>query len=201
MAVFTTGDLFWILALTVPVLVVLLVLCIDCRDTELDTPPISDYEDKPPTTGRHETFRVLRRPPSPPLCAIQSQPDLRRCFPYSLPNLSASFKVEGDNESIPSYENEEPPCITDDEENYVPGYIVVIPDVPITYQRNEDHASSDSIMDQYENMPECQRYSPGLRDHFKAAFLGGSSQLCAALISNELAGLRISSPQSPQMSP
>ncbi|XP_067326010.1 linker for activation of T-cells family member 1 isoform X1 [Anolis sagrei] len=159
MDVFPTGDLFWMLILTVPVLVVLLVLCIDCRDTELDTPPIGDYEDKPPTTSRPQTFRVLRRPPSPPWFTIQSQPDLSsRCPPYSFANQSTSMKNEADNESMPSYENEEPP---DDEENYVPGYILVLPDVPITDQRNEDHASSDSIMDQYENMPESQRRSIG----------------------------------------
>ncbi|XP_008115723.1 linker for activation of T-cells family member 1 isoform X2 [Anolis carolinensis] len=164
MDVFPTGDLFWMLILTVPVLVVLLVLCIDCRDTELDTPPIGDYEDKPPTTFRPQTFRVVRRPPSPPWSAIQSQPDLRRCPPYSFSNQSTTLKDEVDNESMPSYENEEPPFIPfipDDEENDGPGYILVLPDVPITNQRNEDHASSDSIMDQYENMPESQRHSVG----------------------------------------
>ncbi|XP_067326013.1 linker for activation of T-cells family member 1 isoform X4 [Anolis sagrei] len=97
MDVFPTGDLFWMLILTVPVLVVLLVLCIDCRDTELDTPPIGDYEDKPPTTSRPQTFRVLRRPPSPPWFTIQSQPDLSRCPPYSFANQSTSMKNEADN--------------------------------------------------------------------------------------------------------
>ncbi|XP_062993549.1 uncharacterized protein LOC134406185 [Elgaria multicarinata webbii] len=162
MDAFHTGDIYWILALTVPVLVVLLVLCIDCRDDELDTPPVDDYQYKPSSSAHSQTFRVLRRPPSPPWSAIQSQPDLRRCPPYSLAGQSASYiKVEGDNESVPSYENEEQACVTDEDENYFPGYIEVLPDIPLTDQRNEDHASSDSIVDQYENMPECQRHSLG----------------------------------------
>ncbi|XP_072860636.1 linker for activation of T-cells family member 1 isoform X3 [Pogona vitticeps] len=157
MDAFQMGELFWILALTVPVLVVLLALCVDCRDPELDTPPIGDYEEKPPTTVRPQTFRVLRRPPSPSFSSNHSLPDLK-----SLPNQSLSFfQAEGDDESVPSYENQEQVCITDDEENYFPGYIVVLPDVPIVDQRNEDHASTDSVVDQYENMPESERHSPG----------------------------------------
>ncbi|XP_072860635.2 linker for activation of T-cells family member 1 isoform X2 [Pogona vitticeps] len=178
MDAFQMGELFWILALTVPVLVVLLALCVDCRDPELDTPPIGDYEEKPPTTVRPQTFRVLRRPPSPSFSSNHSLPDLKRnsgrhswlfstpFFPHnnpvSLPNQSLSFfQAEGDDESVPSYENQEQVCITDDEENYFPGYIVVLPDVPIVDQRNEDHASTDSVVDQYENMPESERHSPG----------------------------------------
>ncbi|KAM3821197.1 linker for activation of T-cells family member 1 [Vipera latastei] len=116
-----------------------------------------------PSTNIHsQTFRVLRRPPSPPWSAIQSQPDLQSTVSaYSLCSQTPAFIRIEDNESVPSYENEEPPCITDDDENYIPGYIEVLPDVPITEQRNKDHASSESIMDQYENVPESHRHSLG----------------------------------------
>uniref|UniRef100_A0A2D4ND47 Linker for activation of T-cells family member 1 n=1 Tax=Micrurus spixii TaxID=129469 RepID=A0A2D4ND47_9SAUR len=162
MDIFHTGDFFWMLALAIPILVVLLVLCTDCRDSDLDTPAIDDYQYKPSTNIHSQTFRVLRRPPSPPWSAIQSQPDLQSIgSAYNFCSLTPAFIKIEDNESVPSYENEEPPCPTDDDENYIPGYIVVLPDVPITEQRNKDHASSESIMDQYENVPESQRHSLG----------------------------------------
>ncbi|XP_044304079.1 uncharacterized protein LOC123032335 [Varanus komodoensis] len=161
MDAFHMGDIFWVLAL-IPVLIVLLALCTDCRDPELDTPPVDDYQYKPSTNAHTKTFRVLRRPPSPPWTAIQSQPDPRRGPPYTLTNQSASFiKTEGDNESVPSYENEEQACTMDNEENDIDKYIEVLPDVPLTEQRKEDHASSDSIVEQYENIPESQRHSLG----------------------------------------
>ncbi|KAF7238758.1 Linker for activation of T-cells family member 1 [Varanus komodoensis] len=64
-------------------------------------------------------------------------------------------------ESVPSYENEEQACTMDNEENDIDKYIEVLPDVPLTEQRKEDHASSDSIVEQYENIPESQRHSLG----------------------------------------
>ncbi|KAM6449635.1 linker for activation of T-cells family member 1 isoform 2-T6 [Liasis olivaceus] len=162
MDTFHTGDFFWMLALAVPILVVLLVLCTDCRDPALDTPSIDDYQYKPSTNIHSQTFRVLRRPPSPPWSAIQSQPDLQSRGPaYSFTSQTPSFIKVEDNESVPSYENEEQACVIDDDENYFPGYIEVLPDVPITEQRNKDHASSESIVDQYENVPESQRHSLG----------------------------------------
>ncbi|XP_070586444.1 linker for activation of T-cells family member 1-like isoform X3 [Erythrolamprus reginae] len=126
MDIFHTGDFFWMLALAVPILVVLLVLCTDCRDPDIDTPAIDDYQYKTDSEYRFEpTF----------------------------------IKIE-DNESVPSYENEEIPCPTDDDENYTTGYIEVLPDVPITEQKNKDHGSSESIIDQYENVGESLRNSP-----------------------------------------
>ncbi|XP_061445165.1 linker for activation of T-cells family member 1 isoform X2 [Rhineura floridana] len=163
MDAFHTGDIFWVLALTVPVLVVLLVLCMDCRDSELDTPSVDDYQYKPSTSARTQTFTLLRRPPSPAWNAIQSQPELWRYPPYSLSHhTAASFQVEDDNGSIPSYENQVQPCIPDEDndDNYVPPYIEVLPDAPLTNQGNEDCASTGSIV-QYENVLESQRHSPG----------------------------------------
>ncbi|KAL8176863.1 UNVERIFIED_CONTAM: hypothetical protein K2H54_039539 [Gekko kuhli] len=144
--------LIWLLTFTVPTLVVLLVLCIGCRDPESDMPPIDDYQYKPHSSGQ-ETFRVLRRNPSPPWAPPPRQPDLQRCPPRNLPRPAGSFCNE-DNGSIPSYENEGQPCATDDDENYVPGYIEVLPDAPVGEQGHGDGASTGSIGDQYENMPE-----------------------------------------------
>ncbi|KAH0626555.1 hypothetical protein JD844_001613 [Phrynosoma platyrhinos] len=153
MAAFPTGDLFWMLALTVPVLVVLLVLCTDCRDTELDTPPISDYEDNstmvcPPVPTRLERVspvmktKVSNRKSSAISFLQNMQLD-------SLVGVIGRYLLGRHFFSLIC----NTPCAG------TPG--VVLPDVPITDQRNEDHASSDSIMDQYENMPESQRHSPG----------------------------------------
>ncbi|XP_070584194.1 linker for activation of T-cells family member 1 isoform X2 [Erythrolamprus reginae] len=167
MDIFQTGDFFWMLALAVPILVVLLVLCTDCRDPDIDTPAIDDYQYKPSTNAHSQTFRLLRRPPSPPWSDIQYQLDSQRTdSEYRFE--PAFIKIE-DNESVPSYENEEIPCPTDDDENYNTGYIIpcqfihsreVLPDVPITEQKNKDHGSSESIIDQYENVYESQRNSP-----------------------------------------
>ncbi|XP_039191258.1 linker for activation of T-cells family member 1 isoform X3 [Crotalus tigris] len=119
-------------------------------------------EFRPSTNIHSQTFRVLRRPPSPPWSAILSQPDLQSTgSAYSLCSQTPAFIRTEDNESVPSYENEEPPFVPDDDDNYIPGYIVVLPDVPITEQRKKDHASSESILDQYENVPESQRHSLG----------------------------------------
>ncbi|XP_054849055.1 uncharacterized protein LOC129338675 isoform X3 [Eublepharis macularius] len=150
---FHTGAIFWVwvLAFTVPALVVLLVLCVGCRDPELDMPQIDDYAYKPSSSGHLETFRVLRRNPSPPRPAVQFQPDLQRCPPRNPPRPAALFsKAEEDNESIPSYENEEQPCATDNDKNY----IEVLPDAPFMEQGDRDGVSTGSIGDQYENMPE-----------------------------------------------
>ncbi|XP_060111918.1 linker for activation of T-cells family member 1 [Heteronotia binoei] len=155
--------LVWLLTFTVPSLVVLLVLCIGCRDPESDMPPIDDYQYKPHSSGQHETFRVLRRNPSPPCAPVQRQPDLQRCPPQNPPRPAVPFGHE-DNRSIPSYENEEQPCATDDDENYVPGYIEVLPDAPVEDQGNRDGASTGSIGDQYENIsesPASSRHSLG----------------------------------------
>ncbi|XP_054849056.1 uncharacterized protein LOC129338675 isoform X4 [Eublepharis macularius] len=118
---FHTGAIFWVwvLAFTVPALVVLLVLCVGCRDPELDMPQIDDYAYK--------------------------------CPPRNPPRPAALFsKAEEDNESIPSYENEEQPCATDNDKNY----IEVLPDAPFMEQGDRDGVSTGSIGDQYENMPE-----------------------------------------------
>ncbi|XP_066487024.1 linker for activation of T-cells family member 1 isoform X2 [Tiliqua scincoides] len=146
---------FWLLALSVPALVVLLVLCIGCRDPEQDTPPIDDYQYKPQTCDRSPTFRVVRRPPSPPWSAIQPQPDLRRC-PAQILATTPILMNEGDNESVPSYENEGDAC--DDGT----GYIEVLPDPPPTDQGNGDCASSGSIAEPYENMPETESLQQSL---------------------------------------
>nr|XP_028559898.1 linker for activation of T-cells family member 1 [Podarcis muralis]XP_028559899.1 linker for activation of T-cells family member 1 [Podarcis muralis]XP_028559900.1 linker for activation of T-cells family member 1 [Podarcis muralis]XP_028559901.1 linker for activation of T-cells family member 1 [Podarcis muralis]XP_028559902.1 linker for activation of T-cells family member 1 [Podarcis muralis]XP_028559903.1 linker for activation of T-cells family member 1 [Podarcis muralis] len=164
-----TGDIFWVLAFTVPLLVILLVLCIDCRDPELDTQSVDDYQDKPSSSARSSSTFKLIRPPSPPWPAVSSQPDMwrhSRCPPCSLSYPAPSYKVERDNESIPSYENqgEVQAGATDDEDNddnYVPPYIDVLPDAPLTGQGNEDGASTDSLGEQYENVLECERNSPG----------------------------------------
>ncbi|XP_034990797.1 linker for activation of T-cells family member 1 isoform X2 [Zootoca vivipara] len=158
-------DIFWVLAFTVPLLAILLVLCIDCQDPELDTPSVDDYQYKPSTSARSKTFNI-RRPPSPPWPAVSSQPDVWRCPPCSISYPVPSYKVERDNESIPSYENqgEVQAGATDDEDNddnYVPPYIDVLPDAPLTDQGNEDGASTDSLGGQYENVLECERNSPG----------------------------------------
>ncbi|XP_048373749.1 uncharacterized protein LOC125444985 [Sphaerodactylus townsendi] len=153
MDAFQTDATFfvWLLAFAIPALVVLLVLCIGCPDPAA----IDDYQYKPHPSGQLETFRVLRRNPSPPWAPAPRQPDLQRCPPHNPPRLAASLDKRGkDNESIPSYENEEQPCPTDDDENYVPGYIEVLPDLPVRDQGNMEGTSTDSLRDQYENMPE-----------------------------------------------
>ncbi|XP_061445166.1 linker for activation of T-cells family member 1 isoform X3 [Rhineura floridana] len=115
-------------------------------------------EDSLPAQGSHSLLDNLPRYP-----------------PYSLSHhTAASFQVEDDNGSIPSYENQVQPCIPDEDndDNYVPPYIAalklvslllcseVLPDAPLTNQGNEDCASTGSIV-QYENVLESQRHSPG----------------------------------------
>uniref|UniRef100_A0ACB8EUX5 Uncharacterized protein n=1 Tax=Sphaerodactylus townsendi TaxID=933632 RepID=A0ACB8EUX5_9SAUR len=127
MDAFQTDATFfvWLLAFAIPALVVLLVLCIGCPDRELDTAAIDDYQYKPHPSGQLETFRVLRRNPSPPWAPAPRQPDLQRLGSFNLTNGK-------DNESIPSYEKSRNSLgPTDDDENYVPGYIEVrCPDLP-----------------------------------------------------------------------
>ncbi|XP_077170101.1 linker for activation of T-cells family member 1 isoform X2 [Paroedura picta] len=166
--------LVWLLTLTVPTLVVLLVVCIGCRDPESDTLPIDDYQYKPHSSGQLENFRVLRPNPSSPWAPAQRQPILPRttatryplgppyartassgCPQQDPPRPPAPFDTDNeDNESIPSYVNEEQHCATDEDENYFPGYIEVLPDAPVGDKENENGASTGSLGDQYENMPE-----------------------------------------------
>ncbi|KAJ6654399.1 hypothetical protein lerEdw1_006992 [Lerista edwardsae] len=105
------------------------------------------------------TFYVLPSPDpaAPPWSAVQSQPELRRCPAQILATQPTSISMnEGDNESIPSYENE------GEAGDDGTGYIEVLPDPPSTDQGNGDCASSGSIAEPYENMPETESLQQSL---------------------------------------
>ncbi|XP_075774049.1 linker for activation of T-cells family member 1, partial [Pelodiscus sinensis] len=84
----------------------------------------------------------------------------------------SSCRTETDNESLPSYENQEGPRAGDDDDDYnnelyATGYVEVLPDsmtepaAELVTSRTElrDSASSVAPADDYENVPEAQRQS------------------------------------------
>ncbi|XP_077170103.1 linker for activation of T-cells family member 1 isoform X4 [Paroedura picta] len=94
---------------------------------------------------------ATRYPLGPPYARTASS----GCPQQDPPRPPAPFDTDNeDNESIPSYVNEEQHCATDEDENYFPGYIEVLPDAPVGDKENENGASTGSLGDQYENMPE-----------------------------------------------
>ncbi|XP_074920771.1 linker for activation of T-cells family member 1 [Chelonoidis abingdonii] len=198
-AVSLTGVL-WAVVLVLPA-VLATALCIGCRDTgspgaewaRSPLPPpltlcpalspahgaqaVGDYEYKPPPCVPPNSFMVLTRANSRPFPPGHPHPEQFLSIPRS-PQAPQSRQVsltrtETDNDSVPSYENEERPRGDDDDndynnEIYIPGYVEVLPDSVTEASPTElvtsgpelrDSVSSVAMGDEYENMPEAQRES------------------------------------------
>ncbi|XP_065278215.1 linker for activation of T-cells family member 1 [Emys orbicularis] len=143
---------------------------------------VGDYEYKPPPCVPPNSFMVLTRANYPSRNQIKQQPvppaeqflSIPRS-PQAPQSRQVSFtRTETDNDSVPSYENEERPRGDDDDDNdynneiYTPGYVEVLPDSVTETSPTElvtsgpelrDSASSVGMGDEYENMPEAQRES------------------------------------------
>ncbi|XP_037754786.1 linker for activation of T-cells family member 1 [Chelonia mydas] len=125
---------------------------------------------------------VLTRANYPSRNQIKQQP-LAAAEPFlSIPrspqapqSRQVSFtRTETDNDSVPSYENEERPRGDEDDDNdynnelYITGYVEVLPDsitetspkeVVTSRPELRDSVSSVAMGDEYENVPEAQRES------------------------------------------
>ncbi|XP_078508413.1 linker for activation of T-cells family member 1 [Lissotriton helveticus] len=170
--------IMWAFVLVLPIIITT-ALCIHCREGAPTRIPqsVDDYEYKPPGEMSHSSFTVLRSsnyaqqrgPLDPPtdrmdhFLSISSlqHPESRR---------SSFAKLEVDKDSIPSYENEEPvqPDIDYSNEDYICGYIEVIPDNPDTsvsqstpMESGKSASLSSAFTDDYQNVPEQQRDSVG----------------------------------------
>lgn len=176
------AGLLWALALVLPAVLVT-ALCIGCRDASSPAhgvPAVADYEYKPPPCVPHNSFMVLTRASYPARNQIKQQPvgpaeqflSIPRSPQMPQSRQVSSCRTETDNESLPSYENQEGPRAGDDDDDYnnelyATGYVEVLPDsmtepaAELVTSRMElrDSASSVAPADDYENVPEAQRQS------------------------------------------
>ncbi|XP_059586383.1 linker for activation of T-cells family member 1 isoform X2 [Alligator mississippiensis] len=167
-----------VLALLPPVAAL---LCAHCpRRSPRGPEAIGDYEYKPPAPcAPQNSFILLSRSSCAPRNQIRQQPvtpteqflSIPRS-PQAPPSRTASVaRPEPDNDSVPSYENEEhPPHVAadmeDDDNDYnndTPGYVVVLPDgaagpplaePPAPASAPQDNSCSAMAGEDYENFPE-----------------------------------------------
>ncbi|XP_029462951.1 uncharacterized protein LOC115094248 isoform X3 [Rhinatrema bivittatum] len=192
-------SIMWAFILVLPVILIM-ALCIGCRESAPKRIPqsVDDYDFRSSYMSHpSSSFAVMRHPstgipsnfssslpvtasdaflsvPSSPLA-----PDSRR---------SSFTPAEVDNESVPSYENQDQKQTEDDEyinDTYISGYIDVLPDIveppvpcpepmpePETEeQMQSDRISSDSL--EYVNVPDQQEARQHL-DNFSQE--GGSNR-------------------------
>ncbi|CAM4677905.1 linker for activation of T-cells family member 1 isoform X1 [Lepidochelys kempii] len=178
------AGVLWAFVLVLPA-VLATALCIGCRDTGSPAhgaQAVGDYEYKPPPCVPPNSFMVLTRANYPSRNQIKQQPVAPAEQFLSIPrspqapqSRQVSFtRTETDNDSVPSYENEERPRGDDDDDNdynnelYITGYVEVLPDsitetspkeVVTSGPELRDSVSSVAMGDEYENMPEAQRES------------------------------------------
>nr|XP_014349847.1 PREDICTED: linker for activation of T-cells family member 1 [Latimeria chalumnae] len=179
-------SIMWACFLLLPVVIVT-TLCLGCWERKNRTirNQESDYEDKPPffiaPHPQNSSFAVLRQPnykphsiPSiPPVTSMDFLP-----VPSPLPvesRRSSYTKIEADNESGPSYENEQIDTDPDDDDykNYGSGYITILPDDPAPKLKEtvkvSNHCSKISLnnsAEDYENLQEVAIESDADTDEF-----------------------------------
>ncbi|XP_067401859.1 linker for activation of T-cells family member 1 isoform X2 [Emydura macquarii macquarii] len=176
------AGVLWALVLVLPA-VLATALCIGCRDASSPVhgaQAVGDYEYKPPPCVPPNSFMVLTRTNYPSRNQIKQQPVVPAEQFLSIPrspqvpqSRQVSFtRTETDNDSVPSYENEE--RTRGDEDNdynnelYATGYVEVLPDsitetppavlIP-SGPELRDSVSSVTMGEEYENVPEAQRES------------------------------------------
>nr|XP_033799862.1 linker for activation of T-cells family member 1 [Geotrypetes seraphini] len=181
-------SLMWAFILVLPVILTM-ALCIGCRErapTQISQ-SVDDYDFKPSYMSHsHTSFTVIRNPstgmpnnfPSSLPVATSEVFLSVPCSPQAPESRRSSFTpAEVDNESVPSYENEDQKQPEDEDyinDTYISGYIDVLPDNVETPASDPEPAHelepagdmhsgrlSSTNTEEYENVVEQQRDSMG----------------------------------------
>ncbi|XP_029462950.1 uncharacterized protein LOC115094248 isoform X2 [Rhinatrema bivittatum] len=180
-------SIMWAFILVLPVILIM-ALCIGCRESAPKRIPqsVDDYDFRSSYMSHpSSSFAVMRHPStgipsnfSSSLPVTASDAFLSVPSPLAPDSRRSSFTpAEVDNESVPSYENQDQKQTEDDEyinDTYISGYIDVLPDIveppvpcpePMPEPETEEQMQSDRISstntEEYENVPEQQRDSLG----------------------------------------
>ncbi|XP_041094623.1 uncharacterized protein LOC121306768 [Polyodon spathula] len=166
-------SMLWSLFLLLP-LVLLSTLCSYCRQQRRIQQSVEDYEIKPQNYNNPGGgFTVIRPNYAPPgILPVRSVTSpthfLSIPSPHPAESRRSSFAKTDDDESAPSYENQDQNLDSDyvnedNEEQERPGegYIVVLPDPPAPPTSTEPHPQTDgptsnrsSVTEEYVNVPD-----------------------------------------------